>query len=162
MVPDQCKSWLFSFFSLFLVLRREIKRREKGGEKQESSALETLFVSLLNYYVTCKRSRGVGLAHGSRWKCSNQCAAWATMVPIRNIDRSTFPFLPLPLETLEFRLPRKMHHESRSSCLDQTSNLGSVARRKRTTMIWPFYDTRHGRADLICRSFLSVTFPSRI
>lgn len=44
------------------------------------------------------------------------------MVPIRNIDRSTFPFLPLPLETLEFRLPRKMHHESRSSCLDQTSN----------------------------------------
>lgn len=142
---------------------RKKKKRERRKERQESSALETLFVSFLNYYVTCKRSGGVGSGLGESARIDVPHEQPWSLFAI-SIDRlSRF----LPLETLEFRLPRKISHrgciaKSLASPLDETSNLGSVSRRKRTSAICPFHDTRHGRADLICRSFLSVTFPSRI
>lgn len=142
-----------------------VKRRREKEEKKDKrgSALETLFVSFLNYYVTCKRSGGVGSGLGESARIDVPHEQPWSLFAI-SIDRlSRF----LPLETLEFRLPRKISHcgciaKSLASPLDETSNLGSVSRRKRTSAICPFHDTRHGRADLICRSFLSVTFPSRI
>lgn len=85
---------------------RKKKKSERRKERQESSALETLFVSFLNYYVTCKRSGGVGSGLGESARIDVPHEQPWSLFAI-SIDRlSRF----LPLETLEFRLPRKISH----------------------------------------------------
>lgn len=138
-VLDQCKSCI-SWFLFFFSFCDAIKKKKKTGQRN---------VSFLNYYVTCKRSRGVGSAHGSGWKWSNQCAAWATMVPIaysqyRSIDRLS--------RLLKLLNSRKITRKSRSARPE--------IRRKRTTTICPFHDysSRPGWSHLPLVSFRHFPF----
>ena len=145
------------------VLRYDKKKKKKKKKRNKTISMSVRnvvrakrFVSKLLRFMQDPEELD---RHGSRWKCSNQRAAWATMAPrlfAISIDRLSCSLSGSQL----------LNSNRQKFAKDITNFLVRLDKRclyryltKKALTSWSFRDTR-GHADLICRSFLSVTFPS--